>query len=120
MTFTQPQWPVPQWLDIGALSEIPIRGARTVPVSGGIEIAVFRTAGNRVYALHNSCPHKQGPLSQGIVHGTTVTCPLHNWVISLESGQAQGADNGCTPTISVKVDGGRVLIARAEALGQAA
>jgi len=110
----------PQWLDIGALEDIPLRGARTVPVAGAEEIAVFRTGANRVYALVNRCPHKKGPLSQGIVHGESVACPLHNWVISLSTGEAQGADIGCTPTIPVQVRSGRVLICRETTLKLAA
>src|SRR5579871_1551630 len=78
------------WLDIGALGEIPARGARTVAVPGGEEIAVFRCSSGKVYALVNRCPHKQGPLSQGIVHGEAVACPLHNWRISLATGEALG------------------------------
>ena len=102
----------PDWLDIGRLDEIPVRGARTVPVAGGEEIAVFRTGDDRVFALVNRCPHKKGPLSQGIVHGHSVTCPLHNWRISLRSGQALGDDEGCVPTIPVKVDAGRIYLLR--------
>ncbi len=83
---------------------------------GGREIAIFHTANGQVYALANQCPHKAGPLSQGIVHDTTVTCPLHNWRISLVTGEALGADKGCVPVIPVKVDGGRILIGRAAAL----
>ncbi|MDB5682594.1 MAG: nitrite reductase small subunit [Sphingomonas bacterium] len=107
------------WLDIGALAEIPARGARTIAVAGGEEIAVFRTGDDRVFALVNRCPHKHGPLSQGIVHGHAVACPLHNWRISLETGHALGEDKGCTPTIPVRVDAGRVLIARMAALATA-
>ncbi|MBC2779138.1 nitrite reductase small subunit NirD [Parasphingopyxis marina] len=107
------------WLDIGPVDQLPALGARTLPVQGGQEIALFRTANGKVFALHNKCPHKQGPLSQGIVHDTTVTCPLHNWRISLLTGEAQGEDKGCVPTIPVKVDGGRIFIARAEALAGA-
>jgi nitrite reductase (NADH) small subunit len=103
---------IADWIDIGPLAAIPVRGSRTVPVQGGEEIALFRTFDDRVFALVNRCPHKQGPLSQGIVHGHAVTCPLHNWRISLETGEALGEDRGCTPTIPVKVDGGRVLVAR--------
>lgn len=108
------------WLDIGWLDQIPVRGSRTVTVAGGEEVAVFRTADNRVFALANRCPHKGGPLSQGIVHGHSVACPLHNWRISLASGEAQGEDKGCTPTIPVKVDAGRVLLCRASTLKAAA
>ena len=108
------------WLDIGWLNEIPMRGSRTVPVAGGEEIAVFRTGDNRVFALANRCPHKGGPLSQGLVHGHSVTCPLHNWKIALATGEAQGADKGCTPVIPAKISAGRVLICRASTLKAAA
>jgi nitrite reductase (NADH) small subunit len=73
-----------------------------------------------VFALANRCPHKGGPLSQGIVHGHSVACPLHNWQIALATGEAQGQDKGCTPTIPVKVSGGRVLLCRASTLRAAA
>ncbi len=109
-----------EWLDIGWLNEIPTRGSRTIPVEGGEEIAVFRTGDDKVFALVNRCPHKGGPLSQGIVHGHSVACPLHNWNIALATGEAQGEDKGCTPTIPVKIDGGRVLISRAGTLKAAA
>lgn len=108
------------WIDIGWVNEIPVRGSRTVPVAGGEEIAVFRTADGNVFALANRCPHKGGPLSQGIVHGHSVACPLHNWQIALATGEAQGEDKGCTPTIPVKVNGGRVLLCRASTLKAAA
>jgi nitrite reductase (NADH) small subunit len=104
------------WLDIGPVDQLPTLGARTLPVQGGEEIAIFRTANGGVYALVNKCPHKQGPLSQGIVHDTSVTCPLHNWRISLVTGEALGEDKGCVPVIPVKIDGGRILIGRTEAL----
>ena len=109
-----------EWFDIGWLDDIPVRGSRTVPVAGGEEIAVFRTGDDQVFALANRCPHKNGPLSQGIVHGHSVTCPLHNWKIALATGEAQGADKGCTPVIPVKVTAGRVLICRASTLKAAA
>ncbi len=111
---------IADWLDIGWLGEIPVRGSRTVSVSGGEEIAVFRTGDNKIFALLNRCPHKGGRLSQGIVHGHSVSCPLHNWRIALASGEAQGDDKGCTPTIPVKIEGGRVLISRAATLQAAA
>jgi nitrite reductase (NADH) small subunit len=108
------------WLDIGSVDQLPALGARTLPVQGAREIAIFRTANGDVHALLNQCPHKQGPLSQGIVHDTTVTCPLHNWRISLITGEALGEDKGCVPVIPVKIDGGRILIGRREALREAA
>ena len=110
----------PDWLDIGPVHQIPLRGARSVQVSGAEDIAVFRTGDDRVYALVNRCPHKGGPLSQGIVHGDKVACPLHDWKISLATGQAQAPDEGCVPTIPVKVSGGRILIFRAAVVKQAA
>jgi len=107
------------WLEVGDLSQIPERGARRV-VLGDMTLAVFRTAEGQVYALADQCPHKAGPLSQGIVHDACVTCPLHNWVISLETGQAQGADEGSVQTYPVKIEGSRVLIHTGLSLVQAA
>ena len=102
-----------EWLDIGPISQIEAGTARTLPVQGGEEIAVFHTMRNEFFAIVNKCPHKQGPLSQGIVHGDVVTCPLHNWNISLRSGKALGDDEGCVPTIPLKVDAGRIYLLRA-------
>jgi nitrite reductase (NADH) small subunit len=104
------------WLDIGSLSEIPLRGARTVLLAGREEIALFRTGDDQVFALINRCPHKHGPLSQGIVHGHAVACPLHNWRISLATGEALGEDSGCTPTIEVLLENDRVLLLRSSML----
>ncbi|MEM7753169.1 MAG: nitrite reductase small subunit NirD [Pseudomonadota bacterium] len=106
------------WIDIGALDDIPIRGARKVKTRQGC-IAVFRTDESTVYATSNTCPHKGGPLEEGIVHGAKVTCPLHNWVFDLETGEAQGADDGRIETYPAKVDDGRILI-DAAILGQQA
>jgi nitrite reductase (NADH) small subunit len=97
------------WIDIGALEDIPRRGARVVKTALGC-VAVFRTGADEVFALENKCPHKGGPLSEGIVHGTSVTCPLHNWVFSLETGLAQGADQGQVPTYPARIEGTRVLL----------
>jgi nitrite reductase (NADH) small subunit len=98
-----------KWVDIGALDAIPVRGARVVKTPVGC-VAVFRTAEGEAYAIEDTCPHKAGPLSQGIVHGKAVTCPLHNWVISLETGKAQGADEGQVKTFALKIADGRLLI----------
>lgn len=97
------------WIDIGTLDDIPKRGARVVKTARG-DIAVFRTMDDKLFAMDDKCPHKGGPLSQGIVQGESVTCPLHNWVISLATGEAQGADHGCTRTIAVRLEQGRVLL----------
>lgn len=97
------------WLDIGALDDIPRQGARIVKTKRGC-IAVFRTADDDVFALDDRCPHKGGPLSQGIVHDKSVTCPLHNWVISLESGEAHGADKGTVRRHMLKIERDRLLL----------
>ena len=97
------------WIDIGPLDAIPVRGARIVKTPVGC-IAVFRTAENEAYAIEDSCPHKQGPLSQGIVHDRSVTCPLHNWVISLPTGKALGADTGQVRTFGLKIEDGRLKL----------
>ena len=99
----------PEWIDIAALDDIPPRGARVVRTAEGC-IAVFRTHDDRVFALDDRCPHKGGPLSEGIVHGTAVTCPLHNWVIDLATGRAQGADEGEVRRHELRLSGGRILL----------
>jgi nitrite reductase (NADH) small subunit len=98
------------WIDVGRLDDIPRLGSRVVTTSA-IDIAVFRTADDRVFALQDRCPHKAGKLSQGIVHGESVTCPLHNWVIGLTDGQAKDPDEGCTRTVPVRLADGRILLA---------
>jgi len=100
---------VSRWVDVGALDEIPRRGARVVKTPLGC-IAVFRTADDDVFALDDRCPHKGGPLSQGIVHDRSVTCPLHNWVIDLAPGKAKGADEGRVATVPLRCEGGRLLL----------
>ena len=97
------------WVQVGRLDDLPKQGARKV-VWAGTKIAIFRTGADRVFAIEDRCPHKNGPLSEGIVHDNCVTCPLHNWVISLETGKAQGADSGETRTYPVRVEGDVVLL----------
>lgn len=96
-------------IDIAALDDIPRQGARLVKTETGC-VAVFRTADDQVFALDDRCPHKGGPLSEGIVHGTSVTCPLHAWVFDLATGMAQGADEGCVRTFAARTEGGRVFL----------
>ncbi|MBO0664426.1 nitrite reductase small subunit NirD [Jiella sp. MQZ9-1] len=91
------------WHRVGLVTDIPRRGARCVDSPFG-RIAVFRTAEDRIFALADQCPHKGGPLSQGIVHDTSVTCPLHNAVISLQSGEMAGPDEGRVRRFAVRVD----------------
>ena len=109
----------PIWLDIGPVSQVETGMARTLPVAGGEEIAIFRTLAGDVYALINKCPHRQGPLSQGIIHGDCVTCPLHNYRISLKTGEALGEDSGRTPVVPVRIRDGRIYIDRAATLASA-
>lgn len=97
------------WKEVANLEEIPRLGSRVVEVDDG-SIALFRTSDDQVYALRDACPHQQGPLSQGIVAGHTVTCPLHNWKIDLETGEALAPDEGCTNVFSVKVENGTVYL----------
>lgn len=97
------------WIEIGSINDIPPRGARCVKSPIGT-IAIFRTVDDDVYAIDDRCPHRGGPLSQGIVHGAQVTCPLHNWVFSLETGRAQGADEGQVRTFALRLEGERIYI----------
>ena len=98
------------WTEVASLADIPRLGSRVVQTAKGA-VALFRTADDSVFALDDRCPHKGGPLSQGIVHGHSVTCPLHNWVIDLASGEAQAPDIGCVKRTPVRLHAGRVLIA---------
>jgi len=99
------------WKHICPLDEIPPLGARVVRRPTGGDIALFRNAEDEVFALHDKCPHKGGPLSQGIVHGRKVTCPLHGWNIGLEDGQAVAPALGPCGRFEVKVEDGQVWLA---------
>jgi len=99
------------WKPICPLEDIPPLGARVVQRTTGGDIALFRNADDEVFALHDKCPHKGGPLSQGIVHGRKVTCPLHGWNLSLEDGQAVAPDVGHCGRFEVKVEDGQVWLA---------
>ena len=98
------------WKHICGLNDIPVLGARRVTRASGMDVAVFRNSDDEVFALLDRCPHKGGPLSQGIVHGTSVACPLHNWNIGLSDGCAKSPDEGCTPKFAVQVKDGTVYL----------
>jgi len=98
-----------QWIEVGAMSDIPKDGARVVKTPLG-DIAVFRNLQDEVFALRDQCPHKGGPLSQGIIYGRTVACPLHNWNIALETGMAVAPDEGCAASFPVRVEGETVFL----------
>jgi nitrite reductase (NADH) small subunit len=100
----------PQWKEICALEDIIPLGARRLKRADGVEIAVFRTNNDEVYAIEDRCPHKGGPLSQGIVFGNKVACPLHNWSIDLSVGEAVAPDKGCVTRFPAKVEGGKVFV----------
>lgn len=98
-----------QWIEVGQVDDIPRLGSRVVSSPFG-DIALFKTKADKIFALRDKCPHKGGALSQGIVHGEHVTCPLHNWVISLQDGAAQGFDVGCTTIYRVKTEGTTIYL----------
>jgi nitrite reductase (NADH) small subunit len=97
------------WIEVGRAADVPLRGSRVIATEQG-DIAVFKAADGRIFALWDKCPHKGGPLSQGIVHGTSVTCPLHNWVVGLETGEVKGPDQGCARKVPVELDGDIIFI----------
>ena len=99
------------WVEIGRVDDIPQRGARRVTRPGaGVPIAVFRTADDEVFALVDRCPHRGGPLSEGIVQGCAVACPLHGWVVQLKSGKAEAPDEGSVQTVAVKLAERRIWL----------
>lgn len=100
---------IPNWYDLCQLTDVPVRGSRRAVIEEKT-IGLFRTTDNTIYAIDDECPHKHGPLSQGIVHDNCVTCPLHNWVIDLRSGEAVGADSGSVKSYPVKIVDGRIQL----------
>ncbi len=104
------------WLHICNLQDIPAQGARVLETTFG-DIAIFRNQADEVFALRDRCPHKGGPLSQGIVHGKRVACPLHNWIIELESGEAMAPDVGCAQRFDVKIEQGEIDLGLTVAAG---
>ena len=99
-----------QWKPICAVTDIPVLGSRIIKRDQLHDVALFRNSEDKVFALLDKCPHKGGPLSQGIVFGERVACPLHNWNIELQSGCALAPDEGCTQKFSVKVEEGTVFL----------
>lgn len=97
------------WIHICHLNDIPPLGARRVARASGMDVAIFRDEADGLFALLDRCPHKGGPLSQGIVLGNRVACPLHNWTIGCD-GQAAAPDEGCTPSFRLKVEDGQVYL----------
>lgn len=107
------------WKAICRVEDIPVLGARRLARARGLDVAIFRNDADEVFALLDRCPHKGGPLSQGIVFGQQVACPLHNWTIGLCDGMAHAPDEGCTPRFAVKVEAGVVHLDADEIVGHA-
>ena len=97
------------WKSICKLDDIPRLGSRVVRSMNG-DIALFRTSSDEVFALRDQCPHKGGPLSQGLVHGNQVTCPLHGWKLRLDSGEAVAPDQGCARRYPIRIESGTVFL----------
>lgn len=108
-----------EWTLVCQLDDIPVLGSRRVARAQGLDVALFRNGQDQVFALLDRCPHKGGPLSQGMVLGTHVACPLHNWSIALCDGQALAPDAGCTPRFGVRLEGGAVYLLASELQGHA-
>lgn len=100
-----------QWQAVCAVDDIPARGARVIHRAGEDDIAVFRTGDDTIFAIVDRCPHKGGPLSAGLIHGHAVTCPLHSWVIHLDTGNAREPDEGCALTVPTKIEDATVYLA---------
>ena len=98
------------WKAICRVEDIPVLGSRRVARDQGLDVAVFRNDQDEVFALLDRCPHKGGPLSQGLVFGESVACPMHNWTISLATGEAAAPDIGCAQRFSVKLEAGVVYL----------
>lgn len=109
MSTTVTQSSIEAWMEVGYVDDIPCQGARVVHTPMG-RIAVFRTTEDEIFALLDRCPHRGGPLSQGIVHGRRVTCPLHDWTIGLDDGVAVAPDAGSVPRYPVRIDEGRIFV----------
>jgi len=98
------------WIKIIEIEDVPLMGSRKVVV-GDDEIVIFKTKDGSIFAVNNVCPHKQGKLSEGLVHGHMVTCPLHNWDIDLETGIVKDEDNSCTKKYETKIEEGVIYLA---------
>lgn len=99
------------WKNIGAIENIPVQRARRLSIRyDGKPVAIFRTLEGKIFALVDECPHRKGPLSEGIISGDTVTCPLHNWVVCLTNGEARAPDEGHAVSLPVRIENGEVHI----------
>ena len=97
------------WIEVGTVNDIPKQGARVVKTDDG-DIAVFKTEDGEIFALRDKCPHKGGPLSQGIVHGKRIACPLHDWKVNLDTGLVVAPDEGCAASFPIKIEGETIFL----------
>lgn len=99
-----------RWMRVTDCRNIPPREGRAVRV-GGREVAIFNL-GDRFLAIKNRCPHKGGPLADGIVCGAKVVCPLHAWSVNLECGSVgqPGDSRACVQTFPTRIENGVVLL----------
>jgi len=97
------------WHFICKVDEIPRSGGRTVH-AGDISVALFRLTDDTVKAIENRCPHKNGPLADGVLSGGDVLCPLHNWRVNLDSGEVAAPESGCVKRFAVKVEDGQIFL----------
>ena len=99
-----------KWVRMARCEDIPLREGRSIRAGEG-EIAIFNL-GDRFLAVSNRCPHRGGPLSEGIVSGGMVVCPLHAWKVGLETGEVARPANtlACVETFRVRVEGGVILV----------
>lgn len=96
-------------IKIGTIDEFQVNIGKLVEIEDHA-IAVFRLADRKFNAVENRCPHKGGPLAEGIVSGDYVFCPLHDWKIDLKDGNVQAPDHGCVKKFDVTIEGEEVFI----------
>lgn len=96
-------------IEISSVEQLPEKLGKCVKVRD-MELALFRSSSGQIYALENRCPHKGGDLSQGIVSGEFVFCPLHDWKICMKDGKVQEPDHGCVKTYKVEMNDDKLFI----------
>lgn len=102
------------WTEVGRIEDLPRPGGRKLRTPAG-DIALFRTSGDEVFALAEKCPHRGGPLSQGMVYGNRVQCCMHGLNLDLATGKAVAPEEGCAAPYPVRIEDGRIYVALAGA-----
>ncbi|MFW7381538.1 MAG: nitrite reductase small subunit NirD [Oligoflexus sp.] len=101
------------WYLIGTIHDIPRQGAQLLQF-GDRQLGIFRTYQDEFYAINAQCPHAGGPLTEGLIHGHYVSCPLHDWTINLKTGICQAPDEGQVSCYPLLIDGEDIWIALQE------